>query len=102
MFYSLTAMCSAFHRYCNTPMSQCVVHFMCSGTLKCLIQHSSEQVHCNVYSLTAMCSAFHRYCNTPHEPVCVVHFMCSETLKCLIQHSSEQVYCNVLFTNCYV
>ena len=37
-------MCSAFHRYCNTPISQCecVVHFMCSGTLKCLIQHSSE------------------------------------------------------------
>ena len=48
MFYSLTAMCSAFHRYCNTPMSQCVVHFMCSGALKCLIQHSSEPVHCNV------------------------------------------------------
>ena len=38
-------MCS---RYSNTPMSQCVVHFMCSETLKCLIQHSSEPVYCNV------------------------------------------------------
>ena len=26
----------------------CVVHFMCSGTLKCLIQHSSEPVYSNV------------------------------------------------------
>ena len=48
-FIHRTAMCSAFHRYCNTPMSQvCVVYFMCSGTLKCLIQHSSEPVYSNV------------------------------------------------------
>ena len=54
-------MCSAFHRYCNTPMSQCVVHFMCSGTLKCLIQHSSEPVHCNVLFMNCY--------------ICVVHFI---------------------------
>ena len=71
---------------------------MCSGTLKCLIQHSSELYTIMFYSRTAMCSAFHRYCNTH----CVVHFMCSGTLKCLIQHSSEPIYCNVLFMNCYV
>ena len=94
-------MCSAFHRYCNTPMSQCVVHFMCSGTLKCLIQLPVSQYNVMFYSRTAMCSAFHRYCNTPTSQ-CVVHFMCSGTLKCLIQHSSEQVYCNVLVIDCYV
>ena len=86
-------------------MSQCVVHFMCSGTLKCLIQHSSEQVriYCNVFIHELhVCSAFHRYCNSPMSQ-CVVHFMCSGTLKCLIQHSSEQVYTAMfLFMNCCV
>ena len=81
-------MCSEFHRYCNTPMSQCVVHFMCSGTLKCLSSSTPvSKFTVMFYSRTAMCSAFHRYCNTPMSQ-CVVHFMCSGTLKCLIQHSS--------------
>ena len=56
----LATISSAFHRYCNTPMSQCVVHFMCSGTLKCLIQHSSEPVYYKCFI---------------HELLCVVHFI---------------------------
>ena len=69
------------------------MHFMCSGTLKCLIQHSSEPVYTAMFYIHELhvCSAFHRYCNSPVSQ-CVVHFMCSGTLKCLIQHSSEQVY----------
>ena len=46
--------------YTNEPM--CVVHFMCSGTLKCLIQHSSEPLYCNVIFMN-------------HELLCVVHFI---------------------------
>ena len=79
-------------------MSQCVVHFMCSGTLKCLIQHSSEPAYTVMFnSWTAMCSAVHRYCNTSMSQ-CVVHFMCSGTLKCLIQHSSEPAH-TVMFNS---
>ena len=45
--------------YSNEPV--CVVHFMCSGTLKCLIQHSSEPVYSNVLFMNCY--------------ICVVHFI---------------------------
>ena len=45
--------------FCNRKV--CVVHFMCSGTLKCLIQHSSEPAYCNVLFMNCY--------------VCVVHFI---------------------------
>ena len=47
-------------------MSLCVVHFMCSGTLKCLIQHSSEPVDI-------------LYCYI-HELLCVVHLYILDTV----------------------